>query len=186
LQNLIVVFPEDEVSIANIYIPIQVEVAFAADYVRANYPNACRVIILPKSFSSVMAALCRKSIQCSSCHNIILHQLAQKGDKNYIELMKEFPMEEVVNVYCIDYFICRYILIALATFTHNAQRVSLLRQQAFIVREESKVKRLNQLALELYLSSVPFEDDLRRSCAEFYFELKKIWGYTPAKWCYMN
>ena len=187
LQNLIVVFPEDEVSIANIYIPIQVEVAFAADYVRANYPNACRVVILPKSFSSTMAALCRKSIQCSSCHNIILHQLmAQKGSKNYIELMKEFPTKEVANVYCIEYIIYRYILIALAQFTYNTRKVQVLRQQAFKVMEESKVKRLSRLTLESYLGYAPFEDDLRRSCAEFYFELKKIWGFTPAKWCYMN
>jgi hypothetical protein len=33
LQNLIIIFPEDEVCIANIYTPIQVDIAFAADYV---------------------------------------------------------------------------------------------------------------------------------------------------------
>jgi len=186
VQNLIVIFPEDEASVANIYIPVQVDDAFAADYVRANYPLAYRVIILPKSFSSVIAALCRKSIQCSPCHYIILQQLAQKGDKNYIELMKEFPMKEVANVYCIEYIIYRYILIALAQFTYNTRKVQALRQQAFKVMEESKVKRLSRLTLESYLGYAPFEDDLRRSCAEFYFELKKIWGFTPAKWCYMN
>ena len=64
-------FPEeDEASIANIYIAIQVDIIFAAEYIRANYPHACRVILLPKSFSSIVAALSRKSIQCLPCHNI--------------------------------------------------------------------------------------------------------------------
>jgi hypothetical protein len=79
--------------------------------------------LLPKSFSPVVAALCRKSIQCSPCHNIILQQLAQKGDKHYISLMKEFPMEEVANVYCIDYIIRYYIMIALSQFAYNTQKV---------------------------------------------------------------
>jgi hypothetical protein len=96
--------------------------------------------------------------------------------------MKEFPTKEVANVYCIEYIIYQYILIALAQFTYNTQKVQVLRQHAFKVTEESKVKRLSRLTLESYLGSAPFEDDLRRSCAEFYFELKKIWGFSPAKW----
>jgi hypothetical protein len=94
VQNLIIIFLEDDLSIPNVYKPIQVDIAFAADYVQAKYPHACRVILLPKSFLSIVAALCRKSIQCSPCHNIILQQFTQKGKKHYISLMKEFPMEE--------------------------------------------------------------------------------------------
>ena len=186
VQNLIIIFPEDEVSIANIFTPIQVDIAFAADYVRANYPHACRVILLPKSFSSVVAALCRKSIQCSPCHNILLQQLAQKGDKHYVSLMKEFPTEETANVYCIDYIIRQYISIALSQFTQNTRKVQRLRHEAFRVMDESKAKRINRLMLESYIGTMPFEDDLRRTCAEFHFELKKVWGFTPKKWCYMN
>ncbi len=178
MQNLIIIFPEDEVSIANIYTPIQVDIAFAADYVQANYPHACRVIVLPKFFSSIVAAFCRKSIQCLPCHNIILQHIAQKGDKHYISLMKEFPTEEVANVYCIDYIIQQYILIALSHFTHNTQKIQVLRHRAFRVMDESKVRRLNWLTLESYLGTMLFEDDLHRTCAKFYCELKKLWGFT--------
>jgi len=187
VQNIILIFPEeDEASIANIYIAIQVDIRFAAEYIRANYPHACRVILLPKSFSPVVAALSRMSIQCSPCRNIILQELAQKGDKPYILLMKEFPTEEVANVYCIDYMIRHYIMIALSQFASNTRKVQVLRRQAFRVMDENKANRLNRLMLESYLGSMLFEDDLRRTCAEFYAELKKTWGFTPKKWCFMN
>jgi hypothetical protein len=187
VQNIILVFPEeDEASIANIYIAIQVDIRFAAEYIRANYPHACRVILLPKSFSPVVATLSRMSIQCSPCHNIILQELAQKGEKPYISLMKEFPTEEVANVYCINYMIRHYIMIALSQFASNTQKVQVLRRQALRVMDENKANQLNWLMLESYLGSMLFEDDLRRTCAEFYAELKKTWGFTPKKWCFMN
>ena len=89
-------------------------------------------------------------------------------------------MEEVANVYCIDY-ICYYIMIALSQFASNTQKVQVLRRQAFRVMDESKAKRLNRLILESYLGSMLFEDDFHRTCAEFYVELKKSWGFTPKK-----
>ena len=61
-------------------------------------------------------------------------------------------MEEAANVYCIDYIIQQYILIALSHFTHNTQ----------------------------HLGTMIFEDDLcctcACTCAEYYYELKRKYG----------
>jgi hypothetical protein len=46
------------------------------------------------------------------------------------------------------------------------------------VMDENKAKRINWLMLESYLGTMFFDDDLHLTCAEFYFELKKLRAYA--------
>jgi hypothetical protein len=39
---------------------------------------------------------------------------------------------------------------------------------------------------ELYLGRLPFHNELRRSCEEFYATLRNIWGFRPLKLFYMK
>jgi hypothetical protein len=186
IQNIIIVFPDNEASIASLYLPIQVDKAYAAEIIRTEYPNACRTIIIPSTFSSVIGALCKKSIQCSLCYTVILEHLAFLCDKHYIELKQEFPAEEEVNFYCINLILHRYISIALDQLDKNRADIELLRTQAFQIKDAYKVKRQQRLKHESYLGSMEFDNDLRRSCVEFYLELKKKWKFTPVKCFYMS
>ncbi len=62
VQNLIVIFPEVEVSIASYHTLLPVGIAFAAEYVQTRYPNDCRVVILPKGFSTDIVALLQEEL----------------------------------------------------------------------------------------------------------------------------
>ena len=69
-------------------------------------------------------------------------------------------------------------MIAISQFTRNTQKVQVLRHRAFRVMDENKAKRINWLMLESYLGTMFFDDDLHLTCAEFYFELKKLRAYA--------
>jgi hypothetical protein len=47
-------------------------------------------------------------------------------------------------------------------------------------------RRASRWELELYLGNNDFDSKLKRSCAEFYMELRKVLGCTPMRWYYMN
>jgi hypothetical protein len=110
-----------------------------AEIIRTNHPNTCRTIIIPGSFSSVIGALCRNSIQCSLCHTVILEHLALLCDKHYIELKQEFPEEEEVNFYCINLILHIYIFIA-GHLDKNVADIELLQTQAFQIKDAYKGK----------------------------------------------
>ena len=157
------------------------------EYVQQTYRAASRIIFMPDSFLSVIGALCKKNAQCSEFHSLLLAHLAVKGDNSLIENNREFPMEETANFYCIDHIIRPYIMmVAMAPLNLRERESQVLSLQAFQILDLLKVKRQQRLCRESYLGPMQFEDDLRRSCAEFYKELKKKWGFTPVKWFHMS
>ena len=186
VQNIILVFP-DEASTSNVYLPIQVDKECVAEYVQRSYPTASSIVLMPDSFLSVIGAICKNNVQSSEVESILLAHLALKCNKSLIVNNREFPTEETANFYCIDHIIRRYIMmVAMAPFDLNERESQVLSLQAFQTLDLLKVKRLQWLYHESYLGPKQFEEDLRRSCAEFYMELKKRWGFTPVKWLYMN
>ncbi len=119
--------------------------------------------------------------------SLFLAHLAIKGDKSLTANTREFPTEETVNFFCIDHIIRRYIRIVPMTPSILRKRGNqALSLQAFEILDLLKVKRQQRLWHESYLGPMQFEDDLRHSCAEFYKELKKKWGFTPVKWFHMS
>lgn len=89
-------------------------------------------IIIPSSVSSVIRVLCKKSIQCSICHTIILEHLALLCDKHYIELKQEFTAEEDGNFYCINLTLHRYIGVLQHRYCAVTKRFQSLQEMWFL------------------------------------------------------
>ncbi len=143
------------------------------------YPTASHIIFLPDSFLSVIGMLHKTNILFSKFDGLLLAHLAVKGDKSLTENTREFPMEETVNIYCIDHITRHYIMIiAMAPFNLNKRESLVLSLQAFQILALLKVKRLQQLCRECYLGAMQFEDDLPHSRAELYKELKRMRIHT--------
>jgi hypothetical protein len=68
----------------------------------------------------------------------------------------------------------------------NVADIDLLRTQAFQIKDACKVKRLQQLKHESYLGPMVFDDVLRHSCVECYFDLKKNMEIYTYKVFYMS
>lgn len=179
-QNAIIIFPL-ELSLPSYYLPIQVDKVGAEFFIRNRYPDA-KITFLPDSFTPVITALCNKSIGCSRCHDAILHHIATRfsGDLN-----PPLLTEEDVNYYCISVIIHQYIFHALNEF-NDEEEVVRFRQEVYAAKEKWIMKRLQRLQCECYLGLKDFDSDLRRSCAEFYMELKKACGFSPLKMFYMK
>ncbi len=93
--------------------------------------------------------------------------------------------EEDMNYYCISGIIHQCIFHALNEF-NDEEEVVRFRQEVYAAKEKWNMKRLQRLQCECYLGLKDFDSDLRRSCAEFYMELKKAWGFSPLKMFYMK
>ena len=78
------------------------------------------------------------------------------------------------------------MMVAMAPFNLDEKESQVLSLRAFQMLDVCKGKRMQWLQRETYLGPMQFEDDLRRSCAEFYLDLKKEWGFKPTSWFYMS
>ncbi len=118
IQNIILIF-SDESSTSKVYL-FRADKDCAGEYVQRTYPTASHIFFLPDSFLSVIGMLHKTNIQFSKFDGLLLAHLAVKGDKSLTENTAEFPMEETVNIYCIDRITRHYIMIiAMAPFNLN-------------------------------------------------------------------
>ena len=125
-------------------------------------------------------------LQFFKLSDIIFSYLAALCNRSVFETRRQFPIEAIANFHCIDHIIRWYIMkVAMAPFNLNEKENQALSLEAFQVLDLLKLKRRQRLDQESYIGPMPFEDDLRRSCAEFYKELKK-WRFTPVKWFHMS
>ena len=185
IKSIIIIFHG---TTSNVHLPLQLEEeCITAEYVQMRYPTALSAIFLPDTFLSVIAFICKKQLQFSELNSIILSHLARICDKSLFETSRQFPTEEIANYHCIDHTIRWYIMmVAMAPFNLDEKESQVLSLRAFQMLDVCKGKRMQRLQRESYLGPMQFEDDLRRSCAEFYLELKKEWGFKPTSWFYMS
>jgi hypothetical protein len=53
-------------------------------------------------------------------------------------------------------------------------------------KEKWMMKRNEHRQAELYLGRLPFHEELKRNCSEFYSSLRSIWGFNPIKLDYFK
>jgi hypothetical protein len=85
------------------------------------------------------------------------------------------------NDYFISVVINSYLTTALHAFISNPRKVARLKRKAWQAKVQWMRKRGLRRLNELYLGVQPLSYELRRSCEEFYKQLKNAWGFTPEK-----
>ncbi len=175
---------------SNSYIVLYLEKERGHQIVQNWYPTAVNAIRLPSSMSSVLRVIWNKKINGSSIfwHELILRSIGELAlispRQGFNTLEDRFASEMEANDYFIDIIVETYII----TVIHS-ERKSLrgrLKAKVSNARELWLIKRNEHRQNELYLGRVPFHDELRRSCEEFYATLRNIWGFSPLKLFYMK
>jgi hypothetical protein len=98
--------------------------------------------------------------------------------------MTKFTSEVEANDYFIDVVVDTYIVTAIHS-EHKGIRKG-LKAKVSRVKELWMIKRNEHRKNELYLGTLPFHDELRRSCGEFYAALRHVWGFSPEQLLYMK
>jgi hypothetical protein len=82
-----------------------------------------------------------------------------------------------------DYFINKVIDNYLVTAIHNFKISQGKKLKALILsaKEEWMITSNERRQAELYLGRLPFHEELKRSCGEFYSTLKSTCGFCPTK-----
>ncbi len=87
-----------------------------------------------------------------------------------------------------DYFIGMVIDTYLVTAIHVLKRSQREKMRAKFAPAKVKwiIKCNERQQAELYVGRLTFEEELKRSCGEFYLSLKSIWGFSPIKLDYIK
>lgn len=187
LQNVLICFPESSTTSCKV-LALQIARLDVEGYLRAQYPQATKIIYLPQTFSTIVKVINKKGIGCSYYQDLILHRLSchfGKNMKRFDAIDDDFPTDRSVEDWSINCIIDEYIAIALPTLQRSQ------RQKTFLIKvNEAKAqwnkKRASRQRVELYLGINDFDSELKRSCAEFYSELRKALGGNPLRWYYIN
>ncbi len=178
---LIVVFYPSSYE-TRLFLPMYLDRDRGPSIVSTWYPNAVTSCWVPISFREVMVSLKNKLITCHYCHEIILNAVGtmalQDGDHT---MRVNFPNKEDVNKHFIVVVIDHYLVKALKEFSNNRRKRTRLKSKVPAAKMKWDMKREQRHQTEAYLGSLPFHHELRRSCEEFYFILKKEWGFSPEK-----
>ena len=178
---LIVVFYPSSYE-TRLFLPMYLDRDRGPSIVSTWYPNAVTSCWVPISFREVMVSLKNKLITCHYCHEIILNAVGtmalQDGDHT---MRVNFPNKEDVNKHFIVVVIDHYLVKALKEFSNNRRKRTRLKSKVPEAKMKWDMKREQRHQTEAYLGSLPFHHELRRSCEEFYFILKKEWGFSPEK-----
>jgi hypothetical protein len=140
--------------------------------------------------SSVLKLIRDKKINGSNkfWHEHLLRsvgELALTSPRQGIDtLMTKFTSEAEANNYFIDVVVKTYIVTAI----HHECKGIRKRLEVEVSRaKELWIKKQNKhCQIELYLGTLPFHDELRRSCEEFYAALRNVWGFKPYQLFYMK
>jgi hypothetical protein len=118
-------------------------------------------------------------------HHLILRTIRELAEsEGCAGLITKFASDVEASDYFIDKVIDAYLVMAI----HNVKRTQREKMKALVVHaKENWITKWNEdQRAELYLGKLKFDEELKRSCGEFYSSLKSIWGFSPVKLDYMK
>jgi hypothetical protein len=182
---MIVVFLPPPFTMKN-YIVLYLEKENGLLQVEHWYPNCVRAIWLPKSLNSVVKMIHQRKIaKRSFLHHSILRTVGELAEREgSIALETKFASEREANDYIINVVIDNYIVTALHDLKRSQRKR--LKEKVKEAKEHWIMKRNGRQQSELYLGRLTFDQELKRSCGEFYSSLKNVWGCSPTKLDYMK
>ena len=145
-----------------------------------------RAIWLPKSLNSVVKMIHQRKIANRTyLHHSILRAVGELAEcEGSIALETKFASETEANNYIIDVVVNNYIITALHDLKRSQRKR--LKEKVKEAKEHWIMKRNGRQQSELYLGRLTFDQELKRSCGEFYSSLKNVWGFSPTKLDYMK
>lgn len=150
------------------------------------YPQVVNAIWLPHSMDAVVVMIKQgKLANRLFLHHLILRTIGELAEsEGCVALADKFASEMEAN----DFFIDKVIDTYLVTAIHHLKRSQREKMKALVLqgKENWTMKRNKRRQAELHLGRLPFHEELKRSCCEFYSSLKSIWGFSPIKLDYFK
>ena len=162
-------------------------------YLRLKYPGVTSIIYLPRSFSSVVNYL-RVDFANGTFGKTHYHVLLNREITAYFSSLKgvsmdalsnTFPTEGSVQELCLKFIIDDYVTVTSKGFT-TRKSLRIYQSKVLSAKEHLMHRRLARLNHEMYLGTNDFEAELNRSCGEFYYEFRKVLGFSPVRWYSIN
>ncbi|MFO0446829.1 MAG: hypothetical protein ACK51L_04085 [bacterium] len=162
-------------------------------YLRLKYPGVTSIIYLPRSFSIVVNYL-RVDFANGTFGKTHYHVLLNREITAYFSSLKgvsmdalsnTFPTEGSVQELCLKFIIDDYVAVTSKGFT-TRKSLRIYQSKVLSAKEHLMHRRLARLNHEMYLGTNDFEAELNRSCGEFYYEFRKVLGFSPVRWYSIN
>jgi hypothetical protein len=138
------------------------------------YPTAVNAIWLPHSMDAVAVTIKQGKLANSLfLHHLILRTIGELAEsEGCAALADKFASEMEANEFFIDKVINTYLVTAI----HHLKRSQREKIKALVLqgREKYMMKHNERRQAELYLGRLPFHEELKRSCGEFYSSLRTI------------
>jgi hypothetical protein len=145
------------------------------------YPRAVNAIWLPHCMDAVVAMVHQRKLSNRPIlHQLILSNIGKLAEmEGCVALAERFSCVMEANDYFIDKVIENYLRIAI----ENLKRSQRVKMKGLVhdAMEKWVLKRNERRCDELYLGRLPFHEELKRCCGEFYSALKHTWGCCPIK-----
>ena len=179
-QNIIVCFSE---CLSSLF--MQINRTDVEGFLRAKYPQATNLVYLPDSFSSVVKYL-KHNCTGSSYYRFSInkHLTSYCTERVEAHIRDLFSTERSVEDWCISIIIEEYSKVTSEMLPLRARKKYL--NNVKFAKARWLKRRESRLQLENYLGINDFDTELKRSCGEFYNELKKGIHCSPIRWYSMN